>query len=195
MQRVSALIGVLALLASACGDSAGDGITTATSAAEGTPVSAADGGTVTSDDGRLTLDIPPGAVTEDVEVSISALPPGEVPEGAEDLPVVGVVYELEPDGLQLGSPATVEVRLDPDDLGVPTGEAGVPLVFAAVFGADGSATLLDDQVISRTESHVVLSGTLSHFSRIVTLGDSDGGGFRFASTTRVLTQWTRGGIR
>ena len=74
MQRVPALIGVLALLASACGDSGGDGITTATPAAEGTPVSAAEGGTVTSDDGGLTLDIPPGAVTEDIEVSISALP-------------------------------------------------------------------------------------------------------------------------
>src|SRR5262245_51270609 len=49
-------------------------------------VTVAAGGTVTSADGRLTLVVPPGAVSADTQVSITAtaaanVPPAAVPEG------------------------------------------------------------------------------------------------------------------
>lgn len=68
-----------------------------------------EGGVVTSADGRVTLEIPAGALTRDVEVTI-----GEVddagPEGA-----IGFAYELEPAGLVLARPATVTFDLTAGD--------------------------------------------------------------------------------
>lgn len=68
------------------------------------------GGVVMSDDGRVTLDIPAGALTDEVEVSI---------EVVEDAPggIVGVAYAIEPAGVSLLRPATLtyDLAADADD--------------------------------------------------------------------------------
>ncbi len=70
-------------------------------------VSSATGGTLTSTGATLmTLDIPAGALPEDTEVSMTLL--SDRSEGR-----YGVVAMFEPDGLELGAPATLTIILDP----------------------------------------------------------------------------------
>lgn len=66
------------------------------------------GGTVMSDDGRLTLDIPAGAVAKDVEIRIEVV--DDAPRGT-----VGTVYAIEPAGLQLAVPAELTYDLATDE--------------------------------------------------------------------------------
>lgn len=66
------------------------------------------GGIVMSDDGRLTLDIPAGALDEDVAIRIEAL--DEAPRGT-----VGTVYAIEPAGLALFVPAELTYDLTADE--------------------------------------------------------------------------------
>ena len=63
-----------------------------------------DGGVVTSRDGRVTLDIPTGALDREVTITIEEIDEG--PEGS-----VGRVYEVLPSYTQLLVPATIEVDL------------------------------------------------------------------------------------
>jgi hypothetical protein len=71
-----------------------------------------EGGVVVSRDGRVTLDIPAGALSEDVAVSIEAVDSGDVggPEGA-----VGTAYEILPFGTTLQFPATLTYDLMASD--------------------------------------------------------------------------------
>ena len=68
------------------------------------------GGTVMSDDGRVTLDIPEGALSSDVEITIEVV--DDAPAG-----VVGTVYAIEPAGVSLLFPATLtyDLAADGDD--------------------------------------------------------------------------------
>jgi hypothetical protein len=59
-----------------------------------------EGGFVSSPDGRLTLDIPKGALDQDVVITIEAV--DDAPAGA-----LGQAYEIEPRYLQLSIPATL----------------------------------------------------------------------------------------
>ena len=68
-----------------------------------------DGGVVVSDDGRLSLEIPAGALDQNVEITIEAVPG---PEGsASDL------YVMEPMGLVFDRPVTVTFDYDGETLG------------------------------------------------------------------------------
>lgn len=68
-----------------------------------------DGGVVVSEDGRMSLDIPAGALDESVEITIEVVPG---PEGsASDL------YVLEPIGLTFERPVFVEYDYDHGTLG------------------------------------------------------------------------------
>lgn len=80
---------------------------------EGTVVDAR-GGEVTSDDGRVTLQIPAGALVDEVEIQI--VESEVLPEGA-----IGPSYEIEPLGLTFSYPAhlaysvTEGMKVDPKD--------------------------------------------------------------------------------
>ena len=58
------------------------------------------GGVVTSDDGRLSLEVPEGALDREVEITIEVL--DDAPNG-----VIGTVYAIEPAGLAFAVPATL----------------------------------------------------------------------------------------
>ena len=66
------------------------------------------GGVVMSDDGRVTLDIPAGALTDDVEITIEAIE--DAPHGT-----VGDAYTIEPAGVSLLRPATLSYDLSVED--------------------------------------------------------------------------------
>jgi len=65
------------------------------------------GGTVVSDDGRVTLEIPQGALSSEVEITIEVV--DDAPAG-----VVGTVYAIEPAGVSLLFPATLTYDLAAD---------------------------------------------------------------------------------
>ena len=71
------------------------------------------GGTVTSQDGRVTLYVPAGALTDDVELTI--VEATELPQDA-----IGPAYAIEPYGLVFGRPAALvyevgeEMNVDPE---------------------------------------------------------------------------------
>lgn len=66
------------------------------------------GGVVMSDDGRVTLEIPAGALDHEVEVRVEVV--DDAPRGT-----VGTVYAIEPVGLQLAVPATLTYDLATDE--------------------------------------------------------------------------------
>jgi hypothetical protein len=68
--------------------------------AEGVHTVGPEGGIVRSADGRVTLEIPAGALAQDVAITI-----GEIEDGPAD--AVGMAYEVEPAGLVLAVPATL----------------------------------------------------------------------------------------
>jgi hypothetical protein len=76
----------------------------ATGCDEGGDTIGPDGGVVTSRDGRVTLDIPPGALAHEVAITIEEIDEG--PEGS-----IGRVYEILPSHTQLLVPALIEVDL------------------------------------------------------------------------------------
>ncbi|MCZ7685007.1 MAG: hypothetical protein M5U28_42030 [Sandaracinaceae bacterium] len=94
---------ILVLFAAACGpgDATPDGAVDA-----GIPSSvrirASEGGSVHSPDGVFMLIVPPGAIAEDTDVSISIVPRDEWPA---DLTPIGELYDVQPDGLVFLTPA------------------------------------------------------------------------------------------
>lgn len=130
-------------------------------------VIAAAGGTVVSVDGLVSLEIPAGALTEDTEISMTPMLAGQLPEsvaGFEDDELV--VYDMQPDGLQFTSPATMtfveEGGLDEEG---EEFEATIP-VFVSV--ADGEATFLNEVVgtVEAGSEDVTWEAEVSHFSEI-----------------------------
>ena len=127
---------------------------------------AAQGDSIGTSDGKITLEIPAGALTEDTTVSIRVLSEDEWTDAIKELHPVGPVYSLEPDGLTFQKPVTVKLALDsslysvgPDEI-----EVTAPLLYAA----DGNSQpeLLQDieTVVGPEEAYV--QGNTTHFSRV-----------------------------
>ena len=70
--RNTLILGLLALVLAACGGSGSGAVSM-----PGTTVSASKGGTVIRAGGELTLEIPPGALTEDTQISVGKIPEEE----------------------------------------------------------------------------------------------------------------------
>ena len=154
-----ALAGALILLP-ACGG--GDG----GSAVSPTPTE--ESRTVTSDDGKLTLKIPPGALGEDdVEITITSVPLEELPEELQEVQGAGDGYRLEPDGLQFNQPVAVRLELDRAEL-EDQPEDGITTYALVSLTEGGERELLDELRTEATlgEETVVARGELSHFSWI-----------------------------
>ncbi len=66
------------------------------------------GGVVSSDDGRITLEIPAGALHRDVEIEIVEI---DAPNGA-----IGAAYTIEPVGTQFARPATLSYDVASDNV-------------------------------------------------------------------------------
>ena len=132
-----------------------------------TVVSSASGGSVRSDDGRLLLKIPAGALSADTAIGIHRISDEEAPPNPFERPWVGPAYTLEPDGLQFEQPVTVSVSLEKSEL-PDTGEEGqYPLMVPWTTGTDGSMESVDQaQLAYGDDGGLTLTTQLSHFSQI-----------------------------
>ncbi len=187
-----AVLAVSGLVLSACWGGEGEAEPSPSPSPEEPPQSPASAAqSVTSDDDLLTLDIPPGALTEDVEVTVEALgPDGLEALGPDEVPVpsdfaqlglnvlavedlqafvelLAVVHDLGPDGVEFAEPVTITRRVDrPPGFGLLE---GLPLILLAIQEGPGDWAYLDDQSISLDGESVVISGTTTHLSPVVAL--------------------------
>ncbi|MFQ5556164.1 MAG: hypothetical protein ACE5GB_01415 [Acidimicrobiales bacterium] len=188
MCRALPVILVLAVVAAACssGDPgelvdpgevtstilAQDPPTTTTSTAApsrpGTPISAVDGGVVTFGE-DVTLTIAPGALAEDTEIEISAVPVPEWPEeltGLGEVSVAGDFLRLSPDGLVLAEPAVLTRRVD-EIVELAEGEVLVREM-AVLSRSDGQWELLEP-AITIDDDGATIEAPIEHFSGNVVL--------------------------
>jgi hypothetical protein len=129
-------------------------------------VSAAEGATLVSSDGAITLYIPPGALAEDTAITISAVPRELWPDDVQALPPAGPVYQLEPDGLQFLTPAIFTYTLDL----VVAVDGGVilPLPLPVARASDGTLELLPGGLLlDATTGSLAVQAQLSHFSNLL----------------------------
>ncbi|MCH7662395.1 MAG: hypothetical protein IH859_00825 [Chloroflexi bacterium] len=151
---------IILALAAACGGGA---------PFDGVLVSAQTGGTVTSDDGSLSLEIPPGAISEDTTISITLTALDDLPDDLRDAPGADLGYRLEPDGLIFSQPVTVSLAIDSQELFTEDDE-GVTVSTYLLFTLNeaGEVEALEDLelAVSLEEASGVLRAKLSHFSWI-----------------------------
>ena len=141
----------------------------------GAGVIGSSGGTVTSDDGRVVLTIPPGALSALNTISITRISLDVLPAEFLDLIEVNTIYLLEPEGLAFAVPAriTMEVGGTADDL---------PARVLLTRSNEGVALLQNQELALNMDSNqATLSADIDHFSEVWDNLPRDGGvGVRFS---------------
>ena len=142
-------------------------------------ISAEDGGSVTSSDGKMTLTIPAGALDEDTEITIT---PVETD--------AGTVYEFQPDGLVFNEPATATYKMDAAEMDDVTDENGDPLdtgniapsVLLFLVSEDGSTEVMEDISVKSDEdsSIIEVSTPIPHFTGLV--GTASNGSYAYMTS-------------
>jgi hypothetical protein len=121
------------------------------------------GGVVESEDGRFRLEIPPGALAHDTEISATLIPQGEWPADVAELQPAADVYDLQPDGLRFSAPVRLVQEFEHDH------DTAFPLLFGVSRSTDGELSMMDDS----WTRYDVASGTatftaeLHHFSTAI----------------------------
>ncbi len=129
----------------------------------------ASGGTIASRDGAVTLEIPEGALSGEVDITIERIDPADLgPEWADlrDAGEIAEAYELGPDGLTFEQPITVSLAPQPVTMHGDSMEVAIePLATSA----GGVVEELDDLTVEvdAEAGTSVMSGRLDHFSPIV----------------------------
>ncbi len=142
-------------------------------------ISATDGGSITSSDGKMTLTIPAGALDEDTEITIT---PVETDEGT--------VYDFQPDGLVFNEPATADFEMDVEEMDDVTDENGDPLdtgniipsLILFLVSDDGSAEVLEDVNVSSEEDSSIIhvSASVPHFTGLI--GTASNGSYAYMAS-------------
>jgi len=128
-------------------------------------VQAEKGGTVTSLDGRLNVEIPAGALAEDTEISIEIIPPEELPEELQEWEPIGSAYRLEPDGLKFQEPIKLTMQIDEEQLSNIEPEEGYSSFMIMSLNSDGELDVLENLETQFSETQgVKVSGYTDHFS-------------------------------
>jgi hypothetical protein len=134
---------------------------------EGPPVgsaalSAAEGGAVASEDGGLTLTVPPGALTEDTTITVERLDQADWPAEIAENPPIGGVYAVGPEGTTFSTPVTFSWAFDAVPDGIVDAEGRHAFVLGTSRAADGtveshltSSAELDPEGVFGVESTVV----------------------------------------
>ena len=146
-----ALVVVVGIAACGGSDSAVD---TAADAADGV-VESGDGlSTFASDDGVVSVEVPPGAAPEGFAGTVSLSDPSALDVDISDVESVLLVYELGPDGTEFSEPVTVTFRI-PRALGGFDPDLGLPISLIVIedgaggFEPLGSMTSFLDGDVSR----------------------------------------------
>jgi hypothetical protein len=125
-----------------------------------------DGGVISSADGSVTLEIPPGALTEITEISILEMLAEELDPAPDGWEHTGTAYQLFPDGLAFSIPATMTLQLGTDTTGDVSGSGPTPL-FGALHGSDGRVNpLIDSDLIFDLMDTTEMSFLLDSFSYV-----------------------------
>lgn len=183
--------GVLACLLAGCGGS-GDGGETVS-----VVVTPAQGGILVSADEQLRLHVPPGAVTDDTELTVRVLTTAEIDELPAAPIAANAAYELGPDGMQFALPVDVEIVLP---LSAVERDGRVPLAVLASASANQTEVLrpaLPGTPTARADfagQVYAVFGQTTHFSRIwgTTAGFEPGG--ERAVEDRVRMAMTPGNV-
>lgn len=172
MRRLALLFAILSLIAAACGggETAADSTTTTTSGTSTTSTAPTTtttdpGFVVLSDDGRVAVEVPPGALAENPGITITRVAPENHPVELAEVDVPPIVYDLEPDGLQFDAPIRVSVTTQIADRGAEGFEDTLPVGTLITTEGDGWA-FLDDIRITRDAASVTVSGSTDHFSAL-----------------------------
>jgi len=150
-------------------------------------VKASEGATISSGDNRITLEIPPDAMSENTRVRLSTVPEEEWADDIREMEPLGTVYRLEPDGTQLDKPATLTIRLEPDDLTeLELPEGALPVCIMITRSKDGEWDALDNQVteIGTDTGALQITGNTTHFSEEFIEGTTLAVSFEPPSATR-----------
>jgi hypothetical protein len=111
------------------------------------PIVGPDGGRITSPSGRLSLDVPPGALSSEIAITIG--------ERAPDAgPFVGPVYDLGPSRLQFQVPVTLTIHFSSDQ--VPPGYDMQDVAIIEVPPEGQEASTFTDQVVEEEPDAVAL---------------------------------------
>lgn len=177
MRRLALLFAAFLLIVTACGDDAAGSTTssTSTTAPPATSVTTTTtaaptttkpmGFSVRSDDGRVTLEVPPGALEEDPGLAIFRLVPERYPDDLAALPVEPWVYALEPAGLSFDAPVTLTMEIPFAEYAGEGIEDAIPLTSFVITTPDFQGwELLQDVEVARSGDTVSLTGTTTHFS-------------------------------
>ena len=158
-----------ALVASACGgsDSSGDTVTPVEpdSAAAG---ASPEGGSVTSSDGMVTVEVPAGAAPDGITVTVDVGDSGSLPQQLLDSGLPVFVYELGPDGTQFAEPVTVTFRI-PAALAGFDRAVGMPLAVLASRSGDELLNVYTSVNVSLDGDVLVVSGSTDHFTQAVVI--------------------------
>ncbi|NIU85750.1 MAG: hypothetical protein GWN56_00140, partial [Nitrosopumilaceae archaeon] len=127
-----------------------------------------EGGTVTSNDGRIILEIPPGALDEDTEITIERFKDMEGDTGL-------IFFDLQPDGLQFLIPATI--KIDYSGL-IETGDEDIifdnlPFILTINIDEEELEVLQNNSFnIDNDTGEVTLTADINHFSPHVAGGNT-----------------------
>ncbi len=123
----------------------------------------AQGGSISSPDGLLTLDIPANALTDDTLITVAPAPDFDTPD-LGDGEQLGAAYELGPDGQTFAAPITVSF-----DLGA-SADSEVPIAVPVSTSLDGGTEGLAAVSISNEGGTLHVTGQTTHFSTVFAIG-------------------------
>lgn len=129
-------------------------------------IDAALGGTIASEDGVLTVTIPPGALSEDTEVSVTVVDEADWAADVAGTVPLSPVYELEPDGTTFSEPVAFAWSLAEPPADVVEADGALRLVYGSSLGADGTVGQHLSTVVGRTDAGGwVVDSEVAHFSK------------------------------
>ena len=123
----------------------------------GTPITAAEGGTVATADGGVVLQIPAGALPGSTGTTLISVAPVANPSPDPNV-VAGTTFAFGPDGTQFGYPVTVQIAYSPAALPPEAPESNLRLFTLTQDGWALVPASHVDQV-----NHLVI-GSITHFS-------------------------------
>ncbi len=131
----------------------------------GTAMIGAMGGSVSSEDGVLTLTIPAGALTSDATFTIRRLEESEVPDEIErSHPVDGAAYEIGPEGTAFAMAATLTWSFDAIPMNARGGDGHPYVLFGASRDAAGMIAPHRKTLSHIAEGTLVVESLVDHLS-------------------------------
>jgi len=129
-------------------------------------ISSKTGATIQSSDGKLTLEFPAGAVSEEVKVSVKIISHEEFSMDVEELDPNGTIYSLEPDGLQFKK--AVKVTLEVDNV-VEELDEGFVVNSPKVRLMSSNGDTSDDFSSDIKDGKAIVTGEIHHFSYLMSM--------------------------